>query len=342
MDNVVEDLKDSKKRTIEDVDKCDSENTKILKKPDLDNSNKEEKPEEKNEKVDDADTNHNDDTVKTQAASKFVFGSTTGFGNMGGFKMFSNRNNIFSESIKDEPNVTKDSAKTIGKELNEGAENEKNVEENEKAKEKEKEKEKENGDVNNQADTTKKPSTPVFGSGSSFGNAFQEAIKKKSIFDEIKKEEITKDEKVNSDSTDKDVYKKVHLEKQDIKSGEENENTVLQIKAKLYHMELSKISEGWKERGFGMIKVNEFTTNPADNYTSRLIMRQNGNLKLILNLPIVKGFNALKGMPSSLTQDKFIRLQVLEAGKPVQYAIKVGQAEDSQKLFDTIQKYIPK
>ena len=46
-------------------------------------------------------------------------------------------------------------------------------------------------------------------------------------------------------------------------------------------------------------------------------------------------------MPSSLMSNKFIRLQLIENGEPVQYAIKIGQPENAEKLFDKVQEQIP-
>ncbi|KAG7868843.1 hypothetical protein KL918_001486 [Ogataea parapolymorpha] len=175
----------------------------------------------------------------------------------------------------------------------------------------------------------------VFGSGSTFGNAFQHAIGKKSIFDEPQESSAEPEDKEVS----KEVYKKVHLEKQQVKSGEEEEETLFQVKAKLYHMDLTNVSEGWKEKGVGILKVNKFI-NPIKHYHARLVMRQDGILKLILNVPIVKGVEVFKGMASSLNSDKFIRVQVVEDSKPVQYAFKIGMVENSSKLYNVIESLV--
>ncbi|KAG7901897.1 hypothetical protein KL935_001857 [Ogataea polymorpha] len=175
----------------------------------------------------------------------------------------------------------------------------------------------------------------VFGTGSTFGNAFQHAIGKKSIFDEPQESSAEPEDKEVS----KEVYKKVHLEKQEVKSGEEEEETLFQVKAKLYHMDLTKVSDGWKEKGVGILKVNKFI-NPIKHYHARLVMRQDGILKLILNVPIGKGVEVFKGMASSLNSDKFIRVQVVEDSKPVQYAFKIGMVENSSKLYNVIEKLV--
>lgn len=251
--------------------------------------------------------------VTEKPKTGFVFGSTTKFGNLGGFKMFGikkeEKNESSTKPSAEEPVDQKEATSSKGSEKNE--------------------------------DT--KTSKPVFGTGSTFGNAFQAAISKKSVFDDLKPKsgESTKDDDTSEDTTAKDVYKKVDLEKQEVKSGEENEENLYQIKAKVYQMELEDSKMGWKERGFGIIKINKFKEPVSELYTSRIVMRQNGNFKLILNIPIVKGFKVFKGIPSSLSADKFIRLQMIENGKPIQYAVKVGLPDNAQKLFETIEKEIP-
>ena len=336
---------DQKKRLFEDLNdgsKDDEGRDSKLLKTDKDTVTNIENIEEKEVKqVEKVDTNlekvseetkeskDTEDTEDTKGKPSFVFGSTTPFGQMGGFKMFG----AFSKPAETEKKLDTDK---------EGVD---------KINEKDEKK-----DFSSQPNVNNSNSKPIFGSGSTFGNAFQAAISSKSVFDEIKPS--TNDEKENSKKNDdneeqkkndnekpteevSDSYKTVHLEKQEVKSGEENEETLFQIKAKLYHMELSNAKEGWKERGFGVIKVNKFKNLPDAKYTSRIVMRQNGNLKLILNVPIIKEFKILKGMPSSLMSNKFIRLQLIENGEPVQYAIKIGQPENAEKLFDKVQEQIP-
>lgn len=196
-----------------------------------------------------------------------------------------------------------------------------------------------------------KAAAKIFGSGSSFGNLFKSAsTNSKPIFDKpftgkatsLEKDEKKKDKEVQGNCTGADiVYRTVHLQKQDMKSGEEDETTLYQVKAKLYWMDLEKLSEGWKERGVGILKVNKLK-KPTDSYRSRLIMRQVGNLKLILNLPIAKNIKVLKGMTSSFAGNKFIRIQTIEQGKPIQYALKIGQVENVPKVYDSIVGEIPK
>ncbi|EJS43281.1 yrb2p [Saccharomyces arboricola H-6] len=185
--------------------------------------------------------------------------------------------------------------------------------------------------------TTKKPF--AFGSGLSFGSGFN-ILKNKN-------DGNTEDEKkVNSGSESlakaseepKDTPKPLKLQKQEIKSGEESEECIYQVNAKLY--QLSKIEEGWKERGVGVIKVNK---SKEDTEKTRIVMRSRGILKVILNIQLVKGFAVQKGFTGSLQSEKFIRLLAVDDnGDPAQYAIKTGKKETTDELYNIIVKSVPK
>ncbi|QPG74992.1 hypothetical protein FOA43_002332 [Brettanomyces nanus] len=233
---------------------------------------------------------------------KFVFGATTPFGKAGGFGGYA--------SMKSEKGIFNTETEKKGK----------------------------NEDQHNNEVSGGK----IFGSGSTFGNAFKDAVKKKSIFDESSKKETSQSNEDESSETHLDsVYRTIHLQKKDMKSGEEEESTLYQVKSKLYRMDLTKMSEGWRERGAGMLKVNQLK-KPTESYKARLIMRQSGNLKLILNLPIVKNLEIFRGMTSSFSGNKFIRVQTVEEGKPIQYALKIGQVENVSLMYETIMGEIPK
>ncbi|KAH3679196.1 hypothetical protein WICMUC_001208 [Wickerhamomyces mucosus] len=189
-----------------------------------------------------------------------------------------------------------------------------------------------------ETDSSSKPSASpsIFGATSNFGNAFQSAIQKESIFDAPKHEE--KKEPLNSPETSSQhLYKQVDLEKKEIKSGEENEEQVFTCRAKLYTLDLTNIKDGWRERGVGNVHVNQSKSGSS----SRIIMRSNGLLKVILNTPLVAGLEVLKGFPSSLTSEKFLRITSVENSKPIQYAIKTGKVETITELYEIITSLIP-
>ncbi|GCE99064.1 hypothetical protein ZYGM_004336 [Zygosaccharomyces mellis] len=181
---------------------------------------------------------------------------------------------------------------------------------------------------------TQKPS--AFGSGLSFGSGF--GILKKSDKEDAKEKtpESGSDTKEKSGelSASPNVVK---LQKQEIKSGEESEETIYQANAKLY--QLADIEVGWKERGVGVIKVNKNISTGK----SRLVMRSRGMLKVILNLSLVKGFAVQKGFVGSMQGEKFIRMVTQDDNKaPIQTAVKTGNKEIAEELYDSIVKLIPK
>lgn len=195
-------------------------------------------------------------------------------------------------------------------------------------------------------ESSKSPSvsTPsVFGSNSKFGNAFQSAVTKKSIFDKTPEEQAKEKEEVEKSrettpATSGNLYKQVELEKKDIKSGEEDEEQVFTCRAKLYALDLTNVKEGWKERGIGNVHVNK----AKDGEKARVIMRSIGLLKVILNTPLIVGLEVVKGMPSSLASEKFIRITIVEDKKPIQYALKTGNPETTLSLYESIVDLIPK
>lgn len=198
----------------------------------------------------------------------------------------------------------------------------------------------------------------IFETSSKFGNAFQSAASKKSIFDAIDKKQDSDEKESKSEEPEErskaNLYQAVQLNRTEVKSGEEEETSVFQCKAKLYVLNLNNLSEGWKERGVGILHVN--TLKDKDKTNSRIVMRTLGILKVILNVSIGKNFEIFKGMESSLHSEKFIRFNHIEtdASKQpgaskngmfenqtlVQFAVKLGKAE-AVELYDTIKGLIP-
>ncbi|KAM9168227.1 ran-binding protein 3-like isoform 3-T3 [Mergus octosetaceus] len=86
------------------------------------------------------------------------------------------------------------------------------------------------------------------------------------------------------ESTSACIFKpveKVLLDKVEVITGEEAEHNVLQINCKLFIF--NKLSLTWIERGRGSLRLNDTSSNKCGMLQSRLIMRNQGSLKLILN-----------------------------------------------------------
>ncbi|OBA21387.1 PH domain-like protein [Metschnikowia bicuspidata var. bicuspidata NRRL YB-4993] len=170
-----------------------------------------------------------------------------------------------------------------------------------------------------------------FGAGSKFSNALQKASQKKSFLDEPKETDTDKEVSLGPSSQQ---YKQVDLSEKKVETGEENEKSVYSATAKLFELDLSNISEGWKERGRGPVHVNQAIQDPAQ---ARLVMRSNGLLRVILNYKISQTTTLLKGLEASLSPGKFLRMTAVSAeGKPVQYMLKFLSEEIRDALVDKV------
>ncbi|XP_074669603.1 ran-binding protein 3-like isoform X1 [Strix aluco] len=74
---------------------------------------------------------------------------------------------------------------------------------------------------------------------------------------------------------------KILLDKVEVITGEEAEHNVLRINCKLFVF--NKLSLTWIERGRGSLRLNDTSSNKSGMLQSRLIMRNQGSLRLILN-----------------------------------------------------------
>lgn len=160
--------------------------------------------------------------------------------------------------------------------------------------------------------------------------------------------------------TNDDLYVQLStpLSQRKVETGEEAEESVFSCRAKLYVLNMgTKPGEesGWKERGVGTLHVN--TTKRDDTSSSstagsatksRLVMRADGLLRVVLNLPLLKASTmVMAGMKSSLQSEKFVRVNGVESdeagGKSVmvQYALKTGNADTAKALLRAIEGVIP-
>ncbi|XP_066095935.1 ran-binding protein 3-like isoform X1 [Saccopteryx bilineata] len=71
------------------------------------------------------------------------------------------------------------------------------------------------------------------------------------------------------------------LKKIDVITGEEAEYNVLKINCKLFIF--NKTAPSWMERGRGALRLNDSASSDCGTFQSRLIMRNQGSLRLVLN-----------------------------------------------------------
>ncbi|KAI5966212.1 uncharacterized protein KGF55_000521 [Candida pseudojiufengensis] len=294
----------------------------------------------------------NQEAKSPSTSNKPVFGATTPFGNINKHNSTKSEQN----NQKTEPKVVPVSSKPVfGATTSFGNMNKNNNNT----------KEKENQDENINKSKSTTPSAggfSTFGSKSRFGNAFQESIKQKSFLDSpssssgtttnqdgtkeqgTHKDGENEDEEESGKSTNKDAlptstatqqFKQVDLNPIEQTTGEEEESSKFNCTAKLFELKLTSIDEGWKERGVGPLHLNQ-----SNNFKNqiRLVMRSQGLLKVILNYKIQKDTEILKGLEASLNPGKYLRLNSLSDGKPIQYLLKFSNERIRDELINNIEE----
>ncbi|KAM4605637.1 ran-binding protein 3b isoform 1-T1 [Polymixia lowei] len=115
----------------------------------------------------------------------------------------------------------------------------------------------------------------------------------------------------------KATAKKCILEKVDVKTGEESESNVLQIQCKLFVFE--KTAQSWIERGRGLLRLNDMASTDDGTLQSRLVMRTQGSLRLILNTKLWPQMQVDKASEKSVritamdTEDQGVKVFLISA-----------------------------
>ncbi|KAK9478696.1 hypothetical protein V1514DRAFT_330171 [Lipomyces japonicus] len=154
------------------------------------------------------------------------------------------------------------------------------------------------------------------------------------------------------------------LEAKKIETGEEQETSIFTCRAKLYSLSPAQADLGWKERGTGVLRLNtrsdneddsnnndknnktdnddtDSTAKPNNNKNrSRIIMRSDGALRVILNLPLIKPVEVMAGMKSSLSSEKFARVSAWENGQPIQYAFRMANQSLATEFIEAVRNSI--
>jgi Ran-binding protein 3 len=108
-------------------------------------------------------------------------------------------------------------------------------------------------------------------------------------------------------------------------TGEENEERVHAVRAKLFKLE----ENSWKEKGCGQLHLNL----AKDSSYARLVMRAEGALRLILNIAL---------FPQTLVkraQERSVQVSAIEDSKPVLYLLRLSRGIEAEELFNAINKH---
>ncbi|KAK0436886.1 hypothetical protein EV421DRAFT_1829829 [Armillaria borealis] len=123
---------------------------------------------------------------------------------------------------------------------------------------------------------------------------------------------------------------KIALTEQEVMTGEEEEETIHQVRGKLF-----ALSDGtaWKERGTGVLKLN---VRASDGGGARLLMRKEAVYTVLLNVTL---FN---GMRCVLAQDpRYVRFSVIQDGVTTHYNLRLANPKIAEELMEEIHANLP-
>ncbi|KAH9832541.1 uncharacterized protein C8Q71DRAFT_776937 [Rhodofomes roseus] len=174
--------------------------------------------------------------------------------------------------------------------------------------------------------------SPAPSEGSTRGTSVFDAGTKDDAEEESGNGAVSFSERLRSHKDDEDSEEsdRVKLTEQEVHTGEEDEETMYQVRGKLYAL---SAQNQWKERGTGMLKLN---VRREDGTGARLIMRKEAVYTVLLNATL------FKGMKCFIAQDpRYIRFSVFESGTATHYNLRVQSAKAAEELIDEINSHIP-
>ncbi|XP_055963249.1 ran-binding protein 3 isoform X2 [Sorex fumeus] len=120
--------------------------------------------------------------------------------------------------------------------------------------------------------------------------------------------------------------RKCLLGKVEVITGEEAESNVLQIQCKLFVFD--KASQSWVERGRGQLRLNDMASADDGSLRSRLVMRTQGSLRLILNTKL------WAQMQMDKASEKGIRITAMDAeDQGVKVFLISASSKDTGQLY---------
>lgn len=130
-----------------------------------------------------------------------------------------------------------------------------------------------------------------------------------------------------ADGEDDKVEKHEQIDLTSPGPGEENDDVVLQVKAKALKWESA--SSGWTSKGVGPLRV----LKNRESHQTRVLLRQDPSGKIVLNFALSKSFTY------ESSQSKSVRVPIVgESGKIESWMIKVANDDDAKKLASALEE----
>lgn len=152
------------------------------------------------------------------------------------------------------------------------------------------------------------------------------------------KSEPKEADKGSGDSTKSTMHQ---LSDSEIITGEEEEESIFSVRARLYVVADEK--KTWKERGQGILKVN--VPKQRGSGSGRLLMRNDAVHRVIMNVPLFQGMSKKSlqiASASSGGSANYLKIFVIENGKSVLYAVRVKDNSLAEQLRNHVLEAIPK
>lgn len=119
--------------------------------------------------------------------------------------------------------------------------------------------------------------------------------------------------------------KKTELQEVEIVTGEEDESNVLQVNGKLFVFDGDH--QNWLERGRGIFRLNDMRCTSSASFQSRLLMRTQGSLRLILNTKVWPGMTVMRA------SQKSVRLTATDGDDGVKVFLLITNPKDNENIL---------
>ncbi|KAL9950337.1 hypothetical protein ACROYT_G042824 [Oculina patagonica] len=116
-------------------------------------------------------------------------------------------------------------------------------------------------------------------------------------------------------------------------TGEEEERNVLQSNCRLFVFDT--VTHSWREKGRGVLRLNDMCQSMTEGiFQSRLVMRTQGSLRVVLNTKLWPSMTLEKG------NEKSLRITAMDSEKDIKIYLIMAAPNDIQRLWTAIDRRI--
>lgn len=116
-------------------------------------------------------------------------------------------------------------------------------------------------------------------------------------------------------------------------TGEEEERNVLQSNCRFFVFDT--VTHSWREKGRGVLRLNDMCQSMTEGiFQSRLVMRTQGSLRVVLNTKLWPSMTLEKG------NEKSLRITAMDSEKDIKIYLIMAAPNDIQRLWTAIDRRI--